>query len=312
MLRNANELYKFKLKEPQRITMSKSLDVTAEAENHFHNNSLLKAKRLQLGGNSETKYVKPKLELEAKGHSAPIFVMRTHPRALERRIRYEEVQLRRETFERERRTMQFVNYDNVIIIFIEKFTFFVKGFLMECTFNLKQYPLDEKEKRQRVKDYMQKHYAEKELKIMKEQERMNFLTDVENAKKFDRKRLLTHVMRQFRNLIQWKIRNQHVSGELRQRILIRNIFGKWKQHMICIWGDEREKAIEHHNRHCLKIAWRCWQQDYFIAQSHKLTAQDWFDLKLSERVFRAWYRKTEQTRQLFIVKEMQADERFNW
>lgn len=166
--------------------------------------------------------------------------------------------------------------------------------------------------RQRIKDYVQKRLAEKELKILKAQQRIKFLTDLEQAKEFDRKRLLAHAMDKFRNFIRWKIRNQNACDQLRQRILLRNVFGRWKQRMICVWGVKKEKAVAHHNRHCLISAWTRWQHNYSIARSHKWTAEDWFDLRLSVRVFQAWNRGTAQTQFLSEMKKMQADAHYSW
>lgn len=159
---------------------------------------------------------------------------------------------------------------------------------------------------------MRKRLAEKELKILKAQQRLKSLIDLEKAKEFDRIRLMAHAIDKFRNIIQWKVRNQNESDELRQRIILRNVFEKWKRHMIHVWGDRKERAIAHHNRHCLKVAWKRWQQDYSIARSHKWTAQDWFDMRLSERVFRAWNHEIAQTMRLMEMKRMQADIYYNW
>lgn len=171
---------------------------------------------------------------------------------------------------------------------------------------------ERKEKRQRIKDYVRKRQAEKELKVLKTQQRITFLINMEKAKEFDRQRLLAHVMAKFRNVVAWKTRNQNASDKLRQRIILRTAFGKWKQRMICVWSDGREKAVAHHNRRCLKAAWTRWQQDYWIARSHNWTAHDWFDMRLSQRVFRAWNRCIAQSKYLYKIKRMQADAHYNW
>lgn len=148
--------------------------------------------------------------------------------------------------------------------------------------------------------------------MLKAQQRIKFLIDLEIAKAFDRRRLLAHAIGKFQNIIRWKVRNQNVSDELRKRILLRNVLRKWKRHMICVWGDRKERAVAHHNLRCLKAAWARWQHDYSIARSHKWTAQDWFDMRLSERVFQAWNRGLAQTKYLSEMKKMQADAHYNW
>lgn len=159
---------------------------------------------------------------------------------------------------------------------------------------------------------MHKRLAEKELRILKAQQRLKFLIDLETAKVFYRKRLLAHALSKFRNIIRWKIRNQIVSIEMQRRIIFGNIFVNWRQHTNRVWGERKQRAIAFHNRHCLKIAWLRWQQKYSIAQSNKRTAEDWFDLQLSERTFQAWNRVTAQTTHSFEIKKMQADAYFNW
>lgn len=317
MNQNAIELQKIELKRPQRITtMSKLLDVTNEAENHFRDELELVSNYKyanSISTDSRTKNVESKLPLEAKGQTVSKFMIKIHPQALERRIRHKEVQQRREAFEYERKLSRIVNEDKKVMISFENLRF-LSNFSQnnEHYFSMKQCLLEEKEKRQRIKDYVYKRLAEKEYKIMNAQQRMKSLIDFETAKEFDHKRLLTHVMSKFRNIIQWKIRNQDVSIEMRRRTIFRHIFVKWEQHINCVWGERKKRAIAFDNRHCLKVAWSRWRQQYLITQSNKWTAVDWFNLRLSERIFQAWNRVTAQTRHLFEIKKMQADTHFNW
>lgn len=172
--------------------------------------------------------------------------------------------------------------------------------------------LDKKEQRRRINDYMQKCRAEKQLKIRRAEEQIKFLADLSKAEYFDRKRLLKHVIFKFQNILRWKIRNQNASIEMQQRIIIRNTFAKWKQNSVSAWEERNKKAIGFHDQRCLKIAWSKWQQEYRIAQSNKRTADDWFHLRLSERVFLAWYRSALQTKHLIELKQIKADAHFNW
>lgn len=94
--------------------VSRSVDVTAKAENHLPDNVVAKTSYSQTGRNLQTKSVKPKLELEAKGQTAPTFLMKIHPRALERRVKYEEVQQRREAFEQERKRVTFASIEKPV------------------------------------------------------------------------------------------------------------------------------------------------------------------------------------------------------
>lgn len=118
--RNAIGIRKPKFKHSE----LRSVDVTAEAKNHLHANLVAKIRYSQIDANLKTKSDKPKLELEAKGQSAPIFLMRIHPRALERRIKFEEVQQRRDAIEYERIRAIFANEKTPVVISIERFRLF--------------------------------------------------------------------------------------------------------------------------------------------------------------------------------------------
>lgn len=172
--------------------------------------------------------------------------------------------------------------------------------------------MDEEAKRQRIKEFWRKRREEKELEAKKALERMKFLADLEKAKAFYRERLLKQAMNKFRNIVQWKNRNKKVSAEMRRRIIFRHIFGLWRQHTIRVWEERKERAISFYNRSCLKMAWSRWQQDYLILQSKQMVADDWFHLRLSERVFQAWERLAAQTRLIFEIKQKQADAHYNW
>lgn len=122
MQRNTTGLQKVNLKHLQRIAMSKSVDVTIGAENPLQYNPVSSTKYSQVVGNLRTKHDNPKLELEARGQTVPKFVMRLHPRALERRLGYEQAQCHREQFEHERET-SFVIEEKTVIISIERVKF---------------------------------------------------------------------------------------------------------------------------------------------------------------------------------------------
>lgn len=72
---------------------------------------------------SRTKCVKSTLEMEAKGQTISKFTAIIHPRALERRIRHEQVQRRREAFERSRKSTICANKEKNVMISFDKFIF---------------------------------------------------------------------------------------------------------------------------------------------------------------------------------------------
>lgn len=141
---------------------------------------------------------------------------------------------------------------------------------------------------------------------------MKYLSNMQVAKAFCRQKQLTRAMNKFKNIVKWKIRNRNVSREMYRRVIFRNYFIAWRKHTIQLYEDRKNRAIAFHNRRCMKTAWTLWLEQYLITQSKKMVADDWFHLRLSERVFRAWERVTAHTRLVFEMKQKQAEAHFNW
>lgn len=115
------ELQKIKLQRQQRIItelkLSKLLDDTNGSENYLKEelalvskhgcaNSRSKVKCLQIAGNLKDKEAEEKAELQAKGITAPKFLIEMQARALERQMRHEDAQRRREALEHEKEVMR--------------------------------------------------------------------------------------------------------------------------------------------------------------------------------------------------------------
>lgn len=171
--------------------------------------------------------------------------------------------------------------------------------------------LDEETKRERIKEYWRKRRIEKELEQKKAIERMKFLAKLEVAKTFDLTVQLKWAMKKFKNIVNWKHRNNNVGIALHRRILYRDHFQGWRKYTIQIWMERKAKADEFHNLHCMSIAWMHWQENYQIVQNKRLLADDWFYLRLSERVFFAWYRVAAEKRLVYEIKMKQAEAHFN-
>lgn len=138
------------------------------------------------------------------------------------------------------------------------------------------------------------------------------LADLGRAKDFYRFRTLKWVIGRFRNLIVWKKYNEKKSKEFHRRLVCRQKFDKWHRYTLRVWQERKTKAIVFYNRHCITIAWNRWQQFYLVEHSKKLLAADWYDLKLSERVFRDWGRVTAQRRLIVEIKMRKAKAHYNW
>lgn len=125
------ELQQIKLKRQQRVItemkLSKLLECTSEAENHLREelesvaktgcqNSRSKAKCLQIAGNLKAKDDEIKSDLEAKGITAPKFLIEMQARALEREMRHQEAQRRREALDREKEAMRIAAEEEKVIV----------------------------------------------------------------------------------------------------------------------------------------------------------------------------------------------------
>lgn len=104
------------------------MDDTNGAENYLKNelevvakhgcaNSRSRAKCLQIAGNlkDKTKETDIKSELQAKGITAPKFLIEMQARALDRQMRHEEAQRRREALEREKEALRLAAEEEKVI-----------------------------------------------------------------------------------------------------------------------------------------------------------------------------------------------------
>lgn len=126
------ELQRIKLQRQQRVItemkLSKLLEDTNEAENHLKEelvlvaktgcqNSRSKAKCLQIAGNLKDKDTDLDSGLQAKGITAPKFLIEMQARALEREMRHQEAQRRREVLEREKEALRIAAEEEKVILF---------------------------------------------------------------------------------------------------------------------------------------------------------------------------------------------------
>lgn len=352
-------MQKIKLQRQQRVItemkLSKLLGETNEAENHVKEelstvvkkgclNSRTRAKCLQIAGNLKVNTDDTSTEMQAKGTTAPKFLIGMQARAMDREMKHQEVQRRREALEREKEALKLAAGEEKVILIenpflkielmldhlsrfqfqssnlmhfhLNRFEFMHRFSLLECIHKKKIYfslqqRLDEEMKRERIKEYWRKRRIEKELEQKKAIERMKFLAKLEVAKTFGRTIQLKWAMKRFKNIVDWKHRNNNVGIALHQRILYRDHFQGWRNYTIQIWMERKAKADEFYNLHCMSIAWMHWQENYQILQNKQLLADDWFYLRLSERVFFAWNRVAAQTRLVFDIKMKKAEAHFN-
>lgn len=171
---------------------------------------------------------------------------------------------------------------------------------------------DEEAKRERIRELRRKRIEEKERQAKLALEKLKLLADLGRAKDLYRFRTLKRVFGRFRNLIAWKRHNLNKSKEFRRQLMCRRMFGRWHRYTVRIWEKRKVKAVRCYERHCMLVAWKQWQRFYLIENSKKLLAIDWYDLKLSERMFCEWVRFTAQKRLILEIKLRKAEAHHNW
>lgn len=171
---------------------------------------------------------------------------------------------------------------------------------------------DQEEKRKRIEELRRKRIEEKNRKIQAEMDRLKFVADMEKAKYFHRFRLQKLVFVKFRNLIRIKKRNEELAIEFRNRMRLSKCFVKWKTYVDFVWTEKKQRAEHHYKFHCLRFGFALWQKYYLAEVSKRLVAEDWCDLKISERWFRAWNLYTNQRRLINEMKRRKAEIHWEW
>lgn len=128
----ASELSKVNYLHPQQIStklqLSNALDVSNAVGNQYYDELRLVRKyvyaeskpnvdHLRTADKFRSEMADPKPRFEAKGQTVSKFLQNIQPRALERRIKHEEVQQRREALQQEKNASRFRTKDNKVTIF---------------------------------------------------------------------------------------------------------------------------------------------------------------------------------------------------
>lgn len=137
---NIIELQKIKLQRQERVIaelkLSKLLEDTNEAESYLKEqlkfmsrngcqDSRSKARCLRIAGNlkDEKQEEKDDDNLQAKGLTAPKFLIEMQARALEREMRHQQAQQRRENLEREKEALRIAAEGQKVIFIVKIFIF---------------------------------------------------------------------------------------------------------------------------------------------------------------------------------------------
>lgn len=157
-----------------------------------------------------------------------------------------------------------------------------------------------------------KRKEEKALKEKKRLEQIKYLADLERAKNFYHGLALRNGLKKFKNLIAWKIHNEKLSVEFRRQMLCRCVFKRWEKYAKNMWQARKFKADTNYNHHCMSIAYERWKNYCLVEHSKQLLADDWYDMKITEKILRIWIQIRSQTQMIFEIKWKKAQTHHDW
>lgn len=219
----------------------------------------LKAKCLQIANNLKDEDDE---EYDSKLHArgTPKFLIEMEQRALERNMKHQEAQERRERLEQEKERQKIAAEEakvSVGRIYVVK----CECLLGENTPVYFQRQQDEEAKRLRIEELRQKRRKEKQLKVQRERERLERIENHQKANEFYRHLLLTRYgMDRFRILIKIKRHNMRKAIAFRKHMLVKNGFIAWKRIVNDTWELRKRKADECHRRHLLRFGLNQWRK----------------------------------------------------
>ncbi len=151
------------------------------------------------------------------------------------------------------------------------------------------------------------------MKILKEQERQQYLENLKKAREHYNRKLLKNVgFQAFQMLIKQKRTNLKKALLHRRRSYMKKYFICWAQTTKEIWARKREKAEQNFSRILVKHNFKIWREVYKIRQSRMLVAIDWYEMKITEKLLHVWYIRMKQFKIIESGKMKSAETHYNW
>lgn len=297
------ELQKLKIQRQERMITEMKLakfsemlkesknDLKMELINAKRGNTKLrvKARCIQMVANIK---VDPEEEerrkLLAQGLVVPRFLQKMQDRAFERLSRHQDARERRLKLENEKEEMK-------------------------NAADLARRLEDEEVKRKRLLDMREERRQEKVAKILKEQERQRFLENMKRARDHYARNLLKHLgFRVFELLIRLKRTNHKKSMIYRRKLCMKKCFNLWFINAKTVWDYKRAQGDRLYEislvRSCIKV----WKHVHNIHKSKFLVAIDWYEIKISEKLFKSWIQFTKISKFIENTKMKKAEAHYNW
>lgn len=297
------ELQKLKIQRQERMITEMKLakfsemlkesknDLKMELINAKRGNTKLRAKArcIEMAANIKPDPVEEeRRKLLAQGLVVPIFLQKMQERAFERLARHEKAQERRLKLETDKEEMKTA---------------------AEISRRLE----DEEVKRKRLVEMREKRRQEKMAKVLKEQERQRFQENLKKARDFYVKRLMQRIgFRVFELLIRLKRTNHKKSTIHRRKMCMKKCFNVWHINAEIVWDHKRAQADRLYDLSVLRASITIWQHVHKIHKSKFLVAIDWYEIKITEKLFKCWAQSAKQSKFIEGNKMRVAEAHYNW
>ena len=227
-------------------------------------------------------------KLQAQGLVVPRFLQKMQDRAFERLSRHQEARERRMRLENEKEEMKNAT-------------------------DLARRLEDEEVKRKRHLEMREKRRQEKLAKILKEQERQQFMENLKKARDHYARSLMKHLgFKAFELLIRLKRTNHKKSMIHRRKLCMKKSFNLWFINTKIVWDNKRAQADRLHEMSQLKSCIRIWKHVHHCHKSKFLVAIDWYEVKVSEKLFKSWIQFTKISKFIENSKMKKAEAHYNW
>ncbi|KAG5681010.1 hypothetical protein PVAND_010477 [Polypedilum vanderplanki] len=226
-------------------------------------------------------------KLLAQGLMMPKFLQKMQERAAERLARHEEARERRARLEHEKEEAKTA---------------------AEIAKRLE----DEEAKRRRFLEMREKRRQEKLAKQLREQERLQFIENIKIARDHYGKKLMKRIgFRGFELLIKMKRTNYKLAMRHRRRVCMKKFFTLWHSNAKVVWNRKRAQADQLYKIALYRLCIKQWRHIHSIHQSKFLVAIDWYEVKITEKLFKCWVQFTENCKMIESHKIRNAEAHYN-
>lgn len=297
------ELQKLKIQRQERMItemkLAKFSEMLKDSRNELKleltaakkGNSKLRAKARCIEMNAELKpdpVEEEKRKLLAQGLIVPRFLQKMQQRAIERLTRHAEAKERRERLEIEKEETK--NAAELI-----------------------KRQEDEETKRRRLNELRERRRQEKLAKLLREQDRQRYLENMRRAREHYERTLMRRVgFRVFELIIRLKRTNHKKSTIHRRKMCMKKCFRQWHLNAKIVWDRRRALADKCHEHALLRGSLKVWKHVHQIHRRKMLVAIDWYEVKITEKLFKTWHERYATQSIITNNKMLKAQAHFNW